>query len=802
MQKTKHRKICSFKTSAFTPTVAPTFAKVLFLDCLRPHVKMAFAAVVRGAIALCMVTVACTPQQKNGGRSPNTTTTKAAPVERKIDAKSRPDHKAPETLRFRIKEGDIENLFFRKGPLAVHLLASSGKAPRLLAAFPAGNTGIGIWFEPTAGRVNLKLAGSPQKLQPSPKMHGVRIRVTADTPKLVTHRVLLSSIRVLRMFQVAQKTLPQVSVQPRRQQPRRQQPRRQPRKEKQREPLQGEKHQRKKVRDPKGFQKPARASAVVWSRQSVDGKHRYTLRIRPVSNVAIRVAQDGRVTLTRLKAKPMRFDWIALCDETPLTPIPIDALLNARAAPDPKARNVLAFLSYKEKLLAGSWRFLTYFGRDTMLTLELLFPVLQSAVIEAGLGAILKRIGPDGQVAHEEDVGEWVALRPGGQKAPRFDYDNLDDDLMLAPLAARYLLDHPQGKARARAFLNRPAIHHPSFRTALARNLKRVLAYGAPYEADPSVQNLLKLKKGHYDGQWRDSRTGLAGGRIPYDINAVLLPTALEAAARLWSSGLLSRNVARSSPPQPPRPARLSKNAAAANRAARAQRFASVWSKVKKHFRVTLGVKQARRRIRAFARKLGVPFHAPTPPSSSHRAKRKLTFYALALDSRGRPLPIMHSDTGYALYYRRPKPQTLTRLVSRVREPFPAGLRTPVGLLVAHPGFAANPALHRQLTRHHYHGLVVWSWQNALWAEGLRRQHNRKDLSPALKNRLRQVQKLLWKAIRRARRIQTSELWTWRYEKSSGYRIVPFGQSAGHETESNAAQLWSTVFLAVSPPNR
>lgn len=40
-------------------------------------------------------------------------------------------------------------------------------------------------------------------------------------------------------------------------------------------------------------------------------------------------------------------------------------------------------------------------------------------------------------------------------------------------------------------------------------------------------------------GEWRDSNDGLAGGRIPYDVNAVLVPAALDSTAALQASGLL-----------------------------------------------------------------------------------------------------------------------------------------------------------------------------------------------------------------------------------------------------------------------
>ena len=50
-------------------------------------------------------------------------------------------------LQFSITEGRVENAFYQHGAVAAHLLLSSGEAPRVLVAFPAGNSGAGVWFE-------------------------------------------------------------------------------------------------------------------------------------------------------------------------------------------------------------------------------------------------------------------------------------------------------------------------------------------------------------------------------------------------------------------------------------------------------------------------------------------------------------------------------------------------------------------------------------------------------------------------------------------------------------------------------
>jgi len=69
----------------------------------------------------------------------------------------------------------------------------------------------------------------------------------------------------------------------------------------------------------------------------------------------------------------------------------------------------LAFLSYTTKLTAGAWRFLTYFGRDSMIAALLLGPVLsagEGGALEAVLAGVLERVNKtDGSVCHEETIG-------------------------------------------------------------------------------------------------------------------------------------------------------------------------------------------------------------------------------------------------------------------------------------------------------------------------------------------------------------------------------------------------------------
>lgn len=78
----------------------------------------------------------------------------------------------------------------------------------------------------------------------------------------------------------------------------------------------------------------------------------------------------------------------------------------------PDQTTSLSFLSYTTKLLAGTWRFLTYFGRDSMISALLLQPVLsegEGGAMEAVISAVLERLNKtDGSAAHEETIGDYA----------------------------------------------------------------------------------------------------------------------------------------------------------------------------------------------------------------------------------------------------------------------------------------------------------------------------------------------------------------------------------------------------------
>src|SRR5580704_7684583 len=72
------------------------------------------------------------------------------------------DPASGQRLSFDIDEGLNLNSFLREGPVAAHLLLRSGSDPRILIAFPAGNSGVGLWFSHGTQAVTWTLFGRPQ----------------------------------------------------------------------------------------------------------------------------------------------------------------------------------------------------------------------------------------------------------------------------------------------------------------------------------------------------------------------------------------------------------------------------------------------------------------------------------------------------------------------------------------------------------------------------------------------------------------------------------------------------------------
>jgi glycogen debranching enzyme len=697
--------------------------KHLVLGILHSHTTRANKLSVVGlcrAVALCLVVSLGLPLTAGAGAGP--------------------------AFHFEVQEGQNLNAFLRQGNVAAHLVLRSGREPRILVAFPAGDSGVGLWFqheeEPAQWVIDSPPAVTDARDVAGRPLYGMVFEASIGARRLIPRQAILSSVRVLRDYQTSGTVPGELVVRP-----------------------------------------TVSESTLTWSRNRLDGAPGYRLTVQILDGAlegggALSAGVDGRIKLR----------VTALSGDRTLTPLFGRALLNGREVQDERARDTLTFLSYEEKFLAGSWRFDTYFGRDTLISIRLLMPVLASDAIEVGLRSVLARLAPDGEVAHEEAIGEFAVLAHKRREGvlsdtPIFDYGMIDESYLLAPVIAAYLLDDPDGRRRASGFLRENVSGDGggiSAGRALLRNLRLVVASAAAFAADPRYAHLIALKPGHRAGQWRDSDNGLGGGRYPYDVNAILIPAALEATARLLESGSLDPFLA-------PGERQLLGRAGAS---------ASVWrERAPTLFKVIFGSAGARIAVESYSRRIGVSAADALASLDGHA----VSFHAISLDAAGKPLPIVNSDEMLELLFAMPTQTALEHDVETVIRPFPLGLLTGAGMIVANPVFA-DEATQARFTNHAYHGTVVWSWQQALFARGLERQLERTDLAEPVKQYLLSAQQTLWRAIRNAQSMRSSELWSWRFE-GGRYRIVPFGSSGADADESNAAQLWSTVYLALKRPH-
>lgn len=644
-------------------------------------------------------------------------------------------------MNLRIDEGTATHFLLRDGKTAAHVNLLSGKKPRLLVAYPAGNSGTSVWFDSPGGDVEFTSTVPPEALpggrfeNTTHELRGVKFEVLANRDRLLINSAILGSVRHIRDWDLDRIKPSEIT-------------------------------ERVTMNAP---------NQMTYWRRSLDGKSFYEMKFTVHGGTITRL-KSGAIEFKSTVPNSMRLDIESASADPALTPIHFDKLLKPEylGRTDQRSLQLLAFLMYEEKFLAGSWTYLTYFGRDTLLSLRLLLDALQPEAVEAMLGSVINRVSGAGDVAHEEEIGDYAAshnirLGRGAVSTPVYDYEMIDDDFLLPAILWQYVKRNDL--ARTRAFFSRRTDTGVAFRDAIAVSLRLVINKGRPFAEEPIWQNLIALKPGHLNGQWRDSHEGLGLGRFPFDVNVAMVPAALKAASHLFASrelGMLDMEASRT-----------------------AMRFGQVWAeRASGFFDVVLDA--------GTADKMASDYAATLKLVKATSAGGTVRFSALSLDEHGRPVPVMHSDEGFRMLFVDPDPEALEAIASSLVRPFPYGLRSRVGMLIANPAFA-NAEKQSLFTTAHYHGTVVWSWQQAMMAAGLARQIKRRDLPASTRKTLRYAQSVLWGMIRATQPYRTAELWSWRPE--NGVMVyVPYGQGENDHTEANPDQGWSHAFLGLIPP--
>ncbi len=633
----------------------------------------------------------------------------------------------PPAPEFVIEEGGQSNVFLDDVTAQVHVLL---RKERLVFAFPSENSGMGLWFQG-----GLKIVPGSLRALPGGKQHQeveVKLQVLQAT---TIDKVVLDSIRTLRDESEGAGTAAKIT----------------------------------KARATLGKDGAETVRTTKDTTVSFERQQRYV----PAEAGAFRLdltparVQGDKVTLLPGEVVVRaRLPFPAMTAFTAKELYRPEFLKVLRRAPKRINDSLISleFLTRREKMMAGSWRFLTYFGRDTLISLAMLEPILSDEAMASGVRSVLDRLADNGMVAHEEDIGpwaEWRHLQAGeeGSLDPVYDHKMVDDDLLLPVLLAK-LQENGRGAVVQTLLADRAS------REKVVRNADYVFDLLAR-------QQKVRLNPGESTGDWRDSHEGLGGGVFPASINSDLALPALDALTLVYGSL-----------PTPD-----------TDKLERLKALRPVWEKIAESYWVELNPSQVKERLQAFGKTLSAEQKKGYDRLLAARPdllEKPFRFPVLSYRDDGSAVVVPHTDVAFTLFYGHPDEQRLGDIVSLLERPFPYGLATPGGLLIASPVFSPEPGHARSLGFGQYHGLVVWSWPSAMMQFGLLRQQGR---FPALEPRIAGLLQGIKESEARVGPLATSELWAIGLD-DSGITWRAYGV-AGDQAESNAMQLWSTVYPAL-----
>ncbi|KAI9699616.1 MAG: hypothetical protein M1820_007116 [Bogoriella megaspora] len=708
---------------------------------------------------------------------------------------------ADPATQFHLSDPPYEDYFYSDCHLSAQVVVTSpledssltSIGPRLLIAWPAGNSGAVAYFAPVNG-VNGSLSIALQNFtsasqplvpyyQPAPNgsansnpIVGVTGVITFNSSATLTVPIL-GSIRTIRDFSEG----PSILV--------------------------------PEIQDAISV---ASAGGALVSRLWLDNTTTTELLFTPYSNASVNIDNQTVHLTAGTYNFTARYNYPQL--EQLSTSEVLDPQDQGIINQEPEETESLSFLSYTTKLLAGGWRFLTYFGRDSMISLLLLQPVLsegENGAIEAVISAVLERINrTDGSVCHEETIGDYATYlndQAGiNSSAPQYDYKMIDSDYYLPVVMKNYFVDSATGQNRTSSFFAINATVNPTNAGLTYADLalitaEKIMNTSAPFAANggQTMENLIHLKDGQTVGQWRDSNSGIGGGRIPYDVNTALVPAALRAIASLSSAGFF--------------PSHPEWNTTAAT-------YAQIWEdSTLSFFAINIPTSEAQSLVDSYVSQSNATF-----PSESSNITSPINFYGLSLDGSNNQstVKVMNTDDCFRHFLLNTTNQTqLTALVNQTANniiaPFPTGLSTSVGLLVSNPAYGGDPTYAATWTNTAYHGTVVWSWQLSMMAAGLQRQLARCNSTSSSSTSIsdpssasvpnfcadsgvylnvKAAYNHLWDLIEGNSAHLTEEVWSWVYSNGD-FVFEPLGAlplpNGGSPTESDIVQLWSLTFLAV-----
>lgn len=323
----------------------------------------------------------------------------------------------------------------------------------------------------------------------------------------------------------------------------------------------------------------------------------------------------------------------------------------------------------------------------------------EGSATEAVISAVLERINrTDGSVCHEETIGDYATYLNQQENitstAPQYDYKMIDTDFFLPIAMEKYFVQSAVGQERVDDFFSTAASVNPDNAGLTYEDLARISAEkimsttAAFAEPDGQTEdNLIHLKEGQVVGEWRDSTYGIGGGRIPYNVNAALVPAALRSIAALSAAGFF---------PEHPD---WNETASA---------HAQVWEdSTLEFFVVTVPADEARTLVEDYTEAVGFGF-----PSNVDDITSDVVYHGLALEGNNdQPLvKVMNTDDCFRHFLLNTTNQTqltdyVNQTANHIRLPYPVGLSTPVGAIVANPAYGGDEVYAANFTNNAYHGV-------------------------------------------------------------------------------------------------
>jgi hypothetical protein len=614
---------------------------------------------------------------------------------------------------------------------------------------------------------------------------------------------------------------------------------------------------------------------VTITQPSFDGRTNLELDLATDPRDASIMVIVPTISLTAHGNRPIRFTVRVTTDGPTLTPLSREQIFNpaflkfladAHTAADRAANGGAAtssggartvsryrqlerdvrgteLLSSKEKLMAGLPNYATYFGRDMMMTSLMMQPVWTDAMSEFVIASALRKLGPLGDVSHEEALGgqairenaaeynahlaEYFRLSGrgirtasdtalanarallGDMQRVRENYHMRDDEFQLPVVVSRYLADPDVSAARKKAFLLDASDNGAPRLSRLLRELSLVAALAAPYSHTPTVQNLIgspRIDSTQWRSiSWRDSNAGYANGRFAMDINAIWVPRALESigdiASALHSIGFSNDALAGMAPGTNSRALlELFRDSVAYRRSVENWRGAS------RYFVVSLTPQDIRSSLQQKLAWMPASDRAywQSALTTSGASDQPLEFLALSLDSAGKPIRVVNTDPATRLLLRdardlRPSEiAAVQRDVRAILRPYPVGLFIDaLGPVVANDAYAPRSVWDAFRADTYHSPRVVWGREVNLILLGLANQIAgatdqagrplRPDLAPYV-TEMRDAFRRVNTAVE-ASGLKHNELWSYEIVNGS-LRPIRYGASTD-------VQLWNVTDLAV-----